>query len=215
MNKNTILKSLVTAAALSLTMVASAQSQRAAEAAPSITSDGQGLIGQTYAGVTYSYINIEDSSVHADSYGFQYNQGLSSGLDGRLTYDYTQSGKISGTRIKEQTFGAALRAFSNAYSWGKPYIEGGAGYIWQKYANVKDDSFYWQVSGGVELQLAPAFTLTPFVQYADAPDLGSEGVWNFGAKANYWVNSEWAVTAGIVRDDDKNTTYTLGTNFRF
>ena len=66
-----------------------------------------------------------------------------------------------------------------------------------------------------ELQLAPAVTVTPFVRYADAPDLAGSGVFNFGVKANYWVDSQWAVMAGVERDDDQNTSFTIGTNFRF
>ncbi len=66
-----------------------------------------------------------------------------------------------------------------------------------------------------ELQLAPAVTVTPFAEYADAPDLAGSGAFNFGVRANYWVDSQWAVTAGIERDDDQNTSFTVGTNFRF
>jgi tripartite-type tricarboxylate transporter receptor subunit TctC len=58
-------------------------------------------------------------------------------------------------------------------------------------------------------------TITPYVQFADAPDLAGDGTWNFGVKGNYWVNSQWAVTAGVELDDDENVGFTVGTNFRF
>jgi hypothetical protein len=208
----TILKSLVISAALSLGIAASAQS---GDVAPSITNDGQGLLGQTYAGLTYSYTDLRGVSFHADTYGFNYNQALNSGLDGFLTYNYSQTGLVAGSRVKGQDVGAGLRAFSNSFAWGKPFIEAGAGYAWTKYAGVKDNSFYWEATTGVEFQVAAAFTVVPFVRYTDAPDLATDGAWDYGVRANYWVNSEWSVVAGVARDDDKNMTYTLGTNFRF
>jgi hypothetical protein len=68
---------------------------------------------------------------------------------------------------------------------------------------------------GTEFQVAPKVTVTPYVRYQDAPDISSGGTWNFGVKANYWVNTQWAVTGGINYDDDHDTQYTIGTNFRF
>lgn len=214
MQNNTLLKSLVVSAALSLGLTGFAQAQPA-EAAPSLTSDGQGLLGQNYASLTYSYVNFDGISAHGDTYSLSFNTPLRAGLDGLLGYDYSQSGEILGSRYKEHALGAGLRAFSNSFDWAKPYVEAGAGFVWQKYGSFEDDSFFWQVSAGAEFQLAAALTLTPYVQYLDAPDISDDGVVNFGAKANYWVNSEWAVTVGLSRDDDKNMTYTLGTNFRF
>jgi hypothetical protein len=49
----------------------------------------------------------------------------------------------------------------------------------------------------------------------DAPDLPGDGAWNFGVKGSYWIDSSWAVTAGIERDDEQNSTFTVGTNFRY
>lgn len=212
MKNTTVLKSLVISAALSLGLTGFAQP---ADAAPSLTSDGQGLLGQNYASLTYSYVNLDGVSAHGDTYSLSLNQPLRAGLDGLLGYDYSQSGVILGSRVKEHALGAGLRAFSTSFGRAKPYIEAGAGYVWQKYGSFEDDSFFWQVSGGAEFQLAPAFTITPYLQYLDAPDISEDGVVNYGVKTNYWVNSEWAVTVGVARDDDKNMTYTLGTNFRF
>ena len=108
-----------------------------------------------------------------------------------------------------------LRAFSTSYNWGKPYVEAGAGYAWVKYAGTKDNSFIWHVATGVEFQVKPRATVTPYVRYEDAPDLAGGDTWNFGVKGSYWIDSSWAVTAGIERDDEQNTAFTIGTNFRF
>ena len=43
----------------------------------------------------------------------------------------------------------------------------------------------------------------------------SRSTWNYGVKANYWIDSQWAVTGGISRNDNRDTAFTVGTNFRF
>jgi hypothetical protein len=213
MKQTNIIKSLLVAASL-LGLAAAARAQTTA-AAPVPASGSLGLLGQTYAGLSYSYINLENSSTNAEGYGFQYNQALHAGLDGVLTYDWAQSGLVAGDRAKQQTLGAALRAFSTSYSWGKPYAEAGVGYTWTKFAGTHDNSFAWEAAVGTEFQVAARTTVTPYVQYSDAPDISGSGTWNAGVKANYWVNTQWAVTGGISRDNNHANTFTVGTNFRF
>ncbi len=207
MKNNNILKTLIFAAAVSLGLAASVR----ADDTPVPVSGNMGLLGQTYAGLTYSYINLDASSSHTDNYHFDYNQPLNAGFDGALTYDWTQTGSFA----KQQSILAVLRAFSTSFKWGKPYVEAGGGFTWAKVAGVKDNSFLWEVTAGAEFQVAPAVTVTPFVQYLDAPDLASRSTWNFGVKANYWIDSQWSVTGGISRNDNQDTAFTVGTNFRF
>ena len=216
MKQNHILKNLVisAAAAFSLAVFARADVPLDQEPLEATTPVGQGLLGQQYASLTYSYIDL-DAPVHADNFSFGFNQPLNTGLDAVFSYDWTQTGLLAGDRLNQQSVTAGLRAFSNAFAWGKPYVEAGGGYAWQRGYGTSDNSFVWSVAVGAELQLAPAVTVTPFVRYADAPDLAGSGVFNFGVKANYWVDSQWAVMAGVERDDDQNTSFTIGTNFRF
>ncbi|HWA28642.1 MAG TPA: hypothetical protein VG734_23535 [Lacunisphaera sp.] len=175
----------------------------------------EGLLGQKHATLTYSYVNLDDSSTHADDYRFASNIPLAFGLDGLLSYDYSRSGQMAGNRMTSHTFAAGLRAFSSQFNWGKPYLEAGGGFAQARFAGTKDDSVVWTVAGGVEFQLRPATSLTPYIRYYDAPDLAGSGTTTFGAKLNHWVNTQWAVTAGLDIDDDRNTTFTVGTNFRF
>jgi opacity protein-like surface antigen len=210
MKQTIIIKSLLIAGA---TLLGFAATSRAQDPVPA--TGKMGLLGQTYAGLDYSYVDFDNSPTNADSFGFQYNQALSAGLDGLLTYDWTQTGLVLGDRARQQTIGGALRAFSTSYSWGKPYVEAGGGWTWVKYAGIHDNSFTWEVAVGSEFQVAPKVTVTPYVRYEDAPDLSDSDTWNFGVKANYWVNTQWAVTAGINYDDSHDTAYTVGTNFRF
>lgn len=223
--KQNLLKNLVisAAAALSLAVFARADvpledpapAATPAETGPAMSPLGQGLLGQNYATLTYSYHNLDDSPTHADSFTFGFNQPLNTGLDAVFTYDWTQTGLVAGERLNTQDVTAALRAFSHAFAWGKPYVEAGAGYAWSRFAGNNDSSFLWEVAAGAEFQVIPAMTVTPYVGYSDAPDLVTEGTWDFGVKANYWVDSQWSVTAGVARDDDQNTSFTVGTNFRF
>lgn len=216
MNQSKVLKNLLISAAAAFSLAAFAHADVPLDKEPlqSTTAVGQGLLGQQYAHLTYSYIDL-DAPTHADDYSFGFNQPLSAGLDATLSYDYLRSGNIAGSRITQHAIFAGLRAFSANYAWGKPYVEAAVGYAKQKFGGLKDDSFAWGVGIGVEFQVAPAFTVTPSIEYTDAPDLASTGSWNFGAKANYWIDSQWSVTVGVSRDDDHNNAFTVGTNFRF
>jgi hypothetical protein len=196
---------LLAAALLGLTAA------RAAETPPAPLAGPTGLLGQTYADLTYSYIDRDHTSSHTDGYHFEGSEPVNANLDGLLLYDWMQSG--SGSR--QQSLAAALRAFCPATPWGKPYVEGSAGYTWAKVGGVKDNSFLWGAEAGVEFQTATAVTVTPYVKYTDAPSLASGSAWNIGARANYWVNSKWAITGGIARDDHHQTSFTIGTNFRY
>jgi hypothetical protein len=216
MNPFKLLKNLLISAAAALSLAAFARADVPLEQEPlqSTTPVGQGLLGQQYASLTYTYLDL-DAPAHADDYTLGLNQPLNAGLDAIFSYDYTRSGRIAGGRATEHDLLAGLRAFSNHYTWGKPFVEASVGYSWQKFGGAKDDSFAWGLGVGAELQLAPAFTLTPTIKYADAPDLAGSGTWIYAVKANYWIDSQWSVVAGISRDDDHTNGFTVGTNFRF
>ena len=94
-------------------------------------------------------------------------------------------------------------------------MEAGAGFAWERFDGGHDNSLIWQAGTGVEFQVAPALVVTPYVKYVDTPDLNRRDEWDYGVKANYWVDSQWALTAGVYRDNHQNMGYTVGTNFRF
>lgn len=216
MNTSTNVRFLVLATTLALGLGVAARADSALPADnPAPVTGNMSLLGQTYATLTYGYVDLDDTSTNADSYTFELNKPLAFGLDGILSYDFTQSGVIAGSRVKQHTLGAALRAFSTSYNWGKPYVEAGVGQLWSRYAGDSEKSFLWEVATGVEFQVTQRATVTPYVRYVDAPDIAGSGAWKFGAKGSYWIDSSWAVTAGIERDDEQNSTFTVGTNFRF
>lgn len=210
MKQKIVIKSLLIAAACGLTLATGAN---AAETAP--VSENVGLLGKTYAGLSYSFTNLEGTAVGIDNYAFEYNHSLRAGLDANFGFNYAQSGTMNGLRMRERAFGGSLRAFS-AQSWGKPYVEAGLGSTHVTYAGMKENSFTWAVAVGSEFRIFPSMTATPYVKYSDAPDIvAAEGTWDYGVKANYWVTSRFSVVGDISRDDDKNMTYALGFNCRF
>lgn len=218
MKQNITLKSLLLVATAAFGLAASAQAGEGPmtePAQPVSSATSLGLLGQTYAGLSYSYLNLDNSPVNAASYGFEYNRPLNPGFDATFTYDWAQSGPIAGDRAHEQTLTAALREFVTTQSWGKPYVEAGVGYDWLRFAGTKDHSFVWLVSAGVEFQPTPVLTITPFVRYTRTGGYSDEDTVNYGVKANYWVTRQWAVTAGIDRNDDQDMTYKIGVNVRF
>lgn len=174
------------------------------------------LLGQVYGTLAYTYTDLEGDPAQLDRYTFALNQPLAFGLDGLFRYDFSQSGVVAGTaRLKQHALGVALRAFSSSYNWGKPYVEAGSGFVWSKRGGSSDNSYAWQVAAGAEFQVISRATVTPYVLYAALPDLAGDGVWNVGVKGNYWIDSAWAVTTGIARDDEQNLAFTVGTNFRY
>lgn len=215
MKNNTSLKTLVLAASLALGLSAHAQTDQVTTTQSPTSLGNQGLLGQSYATLSYSYLNSDDSPIDADNYHFEINHPFTDGFDAFLSYDFTQSEVFAGDRAKQDVLGAGVRAFSPRYSWGKPYAEVGAGYAWNRFAGQDDNSWFWEVAVGVEFQVAARATVTPYVQYLDAPDIRNGDQWNYGVKGNYWVGNNWSVLAGVERDDDQNMAYTIGTNFRF
>lgn len=211
MNQNITLKSLLLVAAAAFGLAASAR----ADGNPPTAAAADGLLGLTYAGLSYSYQSLDRSPVNADSYGFEYNQPLNPGFDAVFNYDWTQAGLLAGDRAHEQNLAAALRAFGTSQSWGKPYLEAGIGYDWMKFAGARDHSFEWIAGAGIEFQAAPALTITPFVRYTRTNGYADKNTADYGVKANYWVTRQWAVTGGISRNDRQDMTYRLGANFRF
>lgn len=218
MKQNTTLKYLFLSAAAALALARSARADVPLEtpALEATTPIHQGLLGQQYASLTYSYLDLHNA-VNADNFEFAVSQPLNTGLDAIFAYDWTQSHLSAGSRLNTQDLTAGLRAFGNTYSWGKPYVEAGVGYAWQHGTpSGTDHSVLWRAAIGAELQVAPALSVTPYIEYADAPDLAaSRRGWNFGVKANYWIDSQWAITGGLAESSHHDTKYTVGTNFRF
>jgi len=220
MKKNLILKSLLVsamaAAGLATSAFAGGNEPNGPAPAPgaALSSGTPGLLGQTYAGLSYSYVHLDAAPVNAASYGFEYNLPLNAGFDAVFNYDWTQSGPFAGDRAHEQKLAAALRAFT-AQGWGTPYLEAGVGYDRMRFAGVKDDSFVWIAGAGVEFQTGTALTVTPFVRYEQANGYTDNHEFTYGVRANYWLSRQVALTAAVSRNDSQDMAYRFGVNVRF
>jgi len=209
-------KNLILAAAFALGLVSAASAQSANVAVPNpADSKPTGLLGQNYLTLGYGYTDIDNTNVHASTYTLAANQSLREGLDGIFEYNYTRTSHFAGSeRLTQHDILLGARAFLTSGVF-KPYVEAGAGWVWQKGLGTKEDSFGWGLGLGAEIEVAPAITLTPFVRYEDLTRGSDNDTWSYGLKANYWVNSRLGVQLGAARDDDKNMTYTVGANIRF
>ena len=111
MKKNILLKPLlVSVALLGLTGAA-----RAADPVPAAGT--MGLLGENYAGLTYRYADLGNTSAHGDDFRLEFNQAINAGLDGLFAYDWAENGGAA----RQQALTAGLREFSTAYAWGKPF----------------------------------------------------------------------------------------------
>lgn len=205
-------KIILLAAALGLASSALAQGTGTSDSA---AETGKGLLGQSYVNLGYTYTDLHQSSVNYQGLNFDYNQPLNTGFDLNLNLGDARSSTYFGSRGRQQTIGASAVAFTPGLSWGRPFISVSGGWIWTKYAGVSDNSFLYGLQTGVEFQATKELSITPYVGYTDATAMRIDNKWGYGVKANYWLTSQWGVTAGIGRDNQVNTSYSIGTTFRF
>jgi hypothetical protein len=215
MKQNITMKSFIFAAAVSLgATIASAQSANVAVPTPSETTSS-GLLGSRYTEVAYKFIDLKGSD-NANGFAIGYNQPLNTGFDFVANYDWAQAdfGPFTAT-IQDADVG--VKAFS-ALSWGKPYVLAAVGWEWQKAAGIHEDSFMYKVGVGAEFAVAPAFTVTPFVNFVRVTDFNASE-FEAGVKVAYRLNSSWSLTAKaqreFVRHDDDDTEYTVGAVYHF
>jgi hypothetical protein len=221
MKQNTTIKTLILSAAFSLGLVsaASAQSANVAVPDPADTTPAGGLLGARYTQVEYNYIDFTGGSPSlARGFGVSYNQPLQQNFDLNLNYDWARA-KWAGVRLTEQDFEIGTTAYTNL-SWGRPFALVAAGWSWQDASGVSynDDSFTYKLGVGTEFQVAPAFTVAPFVNFARATGYNASE-FQLGARATYRINREWSVTARAQYDSARHATdsaeYALGVNYHF
>ena len=211
------IRTLLLAVVAAFGFAASSSAQSTGVSHPAPGSDiGQGLLGQSYVGLDYGYMRLHSTPV-SDLQGlsFEYNQPLNSGFDLNIGMSDAWSSQFSGTRERQKTVDASAIAFMPDISWGRPFIGVGAGWTWTKVSNDRDNSFLYTIDTGVEFQVTKALSVTPLVSFTDTTAFQTDNKWSYGAKANYWITRQWAVTAAVMRDNMVNTTYSVGTTLRF
>ena len=203
-------KTLVLAAAASLGLVASA----AAQSMPAAASAAGGLLGQNYAGVEYAYVHYNQGAPKfAHDYSFFFNQSLTTGLDIGVNYVHLRATE-AGVAFRTNTASLDLTGYLDQ-GWGKPFLQAGAGWMWQKGGSVNENSFACLVGTGVEFPVGTAWAVAPFVNYRDARDIAGAHEWNYGVKTNYRISKEWSTSFTISINDEKDMSYAIGVNYHF
>lgn len=214
MTQKITMKNLLLAAALCLGAAATASAQTSA-AGQKTTASGTGLLGQTYVGLDYGYINLPDTCVNAQGLKFEYNQSLNTGFDLNLSYAGSRTEKFATRRNTEQVVDASAIAFIPEYSWGKPFIGVGAGWAWTKTNGAKDNAFQWNGQAGIEFQVTRAWTVTPYVKYTISDVYDTAHLWNYAVKTNYWITKQWGLQAGVDHTNHQAWAYSAGVNYKF
>ena len=224
-NKKTNLKLLVVTLATTFGLAASAAAQSANVAVPVPTTapaGDQGLLGSAYTGLSGNYfkLNGEVAGVTpsvARGFTFDYNQPLTDGLDLTVNYDWTRA-RAFAFKTTEQQVGVVTTGFLRE-SWGKPYLS--AGLDWDHRRGnfaITGNSLGLLAGTGVEFQVAPAFAVTPFVNFVRETHFNQNEV-DYGAKATYRFDHNWSVTAKAEYHDISHSSdrmeYALGVNYHF
>ena len=217
MTKKITVRTLLIAVVAAFGFAASSSAQSAGVSHPAPASDvGQGLLGQSYVGLAYGYTGLHSTPVsNLQGLNFQYNQPLNTGFDLNVGMSDSWSSQFWGTRARQTTVDASTIAFLPDLTWGRPFIGVGAGWTWTKMSGNRDNSFLYTIDTGVEFQVTKALSITPVVSFTDTTSFHTDNKWAYGVKANYWINSQWGLTTGVMRNNTVNTTYSVGTTLRF
>ena len=211
--KTSQLKFLFISGAALFGLAASASAQMSAFSAPRPVGTSVGLLGGNYAGAEFGYTHqVEGGPRVLRDYGFVYNTPLPEGLDFNFKYDNLK-GSANGMTYRQELALVGLTAY-RSMPWGKPFLRGEIGWVWDRVPGFADDGFAYAAKTGVEFQVAPQVVVTPYVSYEDTPDVRSQK-WNYGVMGNYRFNREWSASLDAKMDDNHNIRYAAGVNFHF
>jgi opacity protein-like surface antigen len=217
MNKSTTIKTLILAAAVSLGLAVAARAadDNGTQVPVPATSAGRGLLGQNYANLGFSYHELKGAPVDAKSFNLDLNQAVSEGFDAQLAINELWSNKFAGGRLSQRIIDGGVRVYTMTRGF-KPYVEAGAGWVWQKAPlGLRENSFAYYLGTGVEFQPTADLSVTPFVRFLDATKRSFDHEWDYGIKANYWLNDNVGLSAAVIRDNSRDMEYNLGLTIRY
>lgn len=180
-----------------------------------VTTSTSGLVGTTYAGVSYGFIDFDNSEIDVHALKLDLNNNFGPNFDGFISYEHDRSEKFTDGRVTQNLVAIGTRAFVNWNSKFKPYAEGGVGWEWFRAPyGVRENSFLWLVGVGIEIGTGSRWTAAPFVRYYDLRDSNNSHNWNYGLRGSYWLNERVGIQLTGTRDDDHNMEYAVGLNYR-
>lgn len=214
------LKNLMLAAAASLGFAATAFAQDPAKAPPNPAAPAMptGLLGSSYAGVTWHYLDLHGGPPGvAHGASADVNVALAPRLDLGVGYDWLRA-RAGGVSSYEDKLDLSLTGYLRQ-GWGTPYFKAGTGYAW-RHGTFAGRRGSWGVAAeaGAEFAVAPAFAVAPFVAW-DRETGFNRNQLHYGARASWRVTREWSVTAAAryidaTRAVDRGV-YSLGVNYHF
>jgi hypothetical protein len=210
----TLIKPLVLSVAALLGLALNASAQDATMGSDASTSGSSyGLLGQDYAGAFFSYTHFDDGPPSAArTYGLIANRPTEiANLDASFKYEYSRMSAF-GMRARQHDVAIGATKYIPLAA-AKPFISGDIGWAFAKAGGVKDNSFFYVVTGGAEFQVLPRLAVSPYVSYSEAKDFHVRG-WDFGVKAAYRLSQDWSAMARVQFDDDY-VDYRVGANRHF
>ena len=216
MRQNPRLAFLFPAAALALGLALPARAQNTEATVPAAPI-GQGQLGSAYGEADFTYHQIDSISPSAwRGFALDYNQPLQAGLDFNFAYDWGRADDYV-RRLTQQNLSAGVTAYT-PLEWGRPYVQGLAGWDWRKGDSFTGSSFAYTLGAGVEFQVVPTLVLTPYVNFVRATSF-EQSEFDYGAKAAYRLNKSWSLTASAqyeaVMHQKDGRGFTLGVAYRY
>ena len=193
--------------------------------------DNPGVLGHSYADLSYSWIDFTENRIDADGYvaGLRGNVPVARGFDAGLGYSYyRQNG--NGNIFTSSPFDlrahqlAADATFYAANAAIKPFVSGAIGYEWTRgdvqSLRIDDGDWLWGGSIGAEIPVG-TLAFTPRISYSDTFNGGYDGTWHYGADAHPRFNDRLGGYLDATFHDPRESTaleswtYTAGVRFRF
>ncbi len=179
-----------------------------------------GLLGERYAAATFDWVFPDDNDVdNGRGVTLTLNQPLTTSIDLALTYSYLDTGAnfgfgnidISGQNLM---FGGTYHMQAQGM---KPFIGVSAGWLGTKVDGSTDNDTVFQIVPGVEIPAGEKASLRLYAAYSDYFDNEpeDEGVWSFGAVADFDINETWGLLTEINLDEDSNWGLSFGALVRF
>lgn len=208
-----------------------------AQAIPVAPSGSDGLLGQRFAELGYSYLDfrgdlppaIADS--HVDLGHLSGNVPLAPGFDAGLNYGYARE-ETSGGSFRSDIYTHSLAASATLYTvtgTTKPFLNVAVGHAWSRISTrvagfpgstQHESSWYWSAGIGAEIALGQ-FAVTPRISYTDGFESQSSGSWRYGVELHHWFSRTIGGYADVTYSPGESDfapeawTYSVGLRYRF
>lgn len=184
-----------------------------------------GLLGQRYVSGTVDWLFPDEGAIDTgNGLTALINQPLSSNVDLTLSYSYLDSGidfpvgegEVNSVDASYQTALFGVTFYTPVQSF-KGYARLSAGLLRMQIDGDGENDGMYAIEIGAEVPAGEKATLTPYIAWKNTfdDDLGDEGLWVFGALAEFEVSPKWSLLARVQIDEDSDWGLSGGAAFRF